>query len=66
MVKRKRESIATEAIWITKKSKKRFLDLRVVADTHENVIARLLDFWDESHEGEKIKDEAEREVLGQL
>ena len=61
MVQRKKpENVAGQQICVTKRTKQRILDLREGGEFHENVIVRLLDFWDANRgDGEKS---AERKV----
>ena len=43
------ENVAKAQLHVTTKTKQRILDLRKGGDYHENVVVRLLDFWDEGH-----------------
>ena len=52
MVQRKKpENVAGQQICVTKRTKQRILDLREGGDTHETVVARILDFYEKKKVG---------------
>lgn len=60
MVKRmKPEDLANQMLCVTARTKKRVLDLREYRDGHEQVLEKLLNFWDEGHKENEPNDGTE-------
>ena len=54
---------ASKALWVTESIKKKIMNMREhPRDTHNMIMIRLVEFWEENHEGKG--NETEGEVLG--
>ena len=54
--KKKTEDIASKILWVTKRTHKRFRDLRdFPEETTERLLNRILDFYEESRNAEETK-----------
>ncbi len=62
-IKRISKDLAIHQLHVTTKTKERFLTLKEGNDYHEDIVVRLLNFWEEGHK-ENDKNETEGEVLG--
>lgn len=56
--KKKPENVARTQVHVTEITKQRILDLRGGGDYHEDVVVRLLDFWDEHHKEDNKNEES--------
>lgn len=59
--KMKPEDVSNQLLCVTARTKDRVLNLRKFRDRHEEVVVRLLDFWDEDHEESRknVREESE-------
>ena len=63
--KKELEDRASSMLCLTERTKQRILDLRVIGDTHENVVVRILDFYEQVvAKGESCKTDPAANKLG--